>query len=96
MIETVTEQIMVQPPEILADGTVLSPAIYRSETQQRIVRERRETWFETPCEDVWTEEFTTSVQRALKVRGIITALFQDGGTTHPRGHPSLSETARSR
>ncbi|MCW8842856.1 MAG: peptidoglycan-binding protein [Rhodobacteraceae bacterium] len=69
VIETVTEQIMVQPPEILADGTVLSPAIYRSETQQRIVRERRETWFETPCEDVWTEEFTTSVQRALKVRG---------------------------
>ena len=69
VIETVTEQVMVQPPEVLADGTVLSPAIYRSETQQRIVRERRETWFETPCDSVWTEEFTASLQRALKVRG---------------------------
>ncbi len=69
VIETVTEQIMVQPPEVLADGTVLSPAIYRSETHQRIVRERRETWFETPCDAVWTEEFTASLQRALKVRG---------------------------
>lgn len=69
VIETVTEQIMVQPPEVLADGTVINPAIYRSETHQRIVRERRETWFETPCESVWTAEFTTSLQRALKVRG---------------------------
>ena len=69
VIETVTEQIMVQPAEVLADGSVLSPAIYRSETHQRIVRERRETWFETPCASVWTEDFTASVQRALKVRG---------------------------
>lgn len=69
VIETVTEQIMIQPAEVLADGTVLSPAIYRSETHQRIVRERRETWFETPCEAAWTEDFTASVQRALKVRG---------------------------
>lgn len=69
VIETVTEQVMVQPPEVLADGTVLSPAIYRSETHQRIVQERRETWFETPCENIWTNEFTASLQRALKVRG---------------------------
>ncbi|GAA6181287.1 hypothetical protein NBRC116594_27250 [Shimia sp. NS0008-38b] len=70
VLETVTEQIMVQPPEVLADGTVLAPGIFRTETQQRIVKERRELWFETPCEEVWTEEFTASLQRALKVRGL--------------------------
>nr|WP_319949198.1 peptidoglycan-binding domain-containing protein [uncultured Shimia sp.] len=69
IIETVTEQVIIQPAEVQADGTVISQAIYRSETQQRIVKERRETWFETPCQDVWTEEFTASVQRALKARG---------------------------
>ncbi|KPA21357.1 hypothetical protein shim_20590 [Shimia sp. SK013] len=70
VLETVTEQIMVQPPEVLADGTVTSPGIFRTEQQQRIVKERRETWFETPCPHIWTEEFTASVQRALKVRGL--------------------------
>lgn len=70
IVETVTEQIVVQPAEILADGTVLAPGIYRTETLQRIVKERRETWFETPCEEVWSAEFTASLQRALKVRGL--------------------------
>lgn len=69
VVETVSEQIMVQPPEVLADGTVLSPGIFRTETQQRILKERRELWFESPCEEIWTEEFTASLQRALKVRG---------------------------
>ncbi|MEP2530846.1 peptidoglycan-binding domain-containing protein [Shimia sp.] len=70
VVETVTEQVVVQPAEVLDDGTVLNPAIYRTETQQRIVRERRETWFETPCPEVWTPEFTASLQRALKARGL--------------------------
>ncbi|MDC0738205.1 peptidoglycan-binding domain-containing protein [Cognatishimia sp. SS12] len=69
VIETVTEQIIVQPAEVLADGTVLSPAIYKTETLQRIVRERRDTWFETPCPPVFDEEFIASLQRALKARG---------------------------
>ncbi|MDX1780524.1 MAG: peptidoglycan-binding domain-containing protein [Thalassovita sp.] len=68
--ETVTEQIMLQPAEILADGTVTRPAIYKTETHQAVVRERRETWFETPCDSVLTPEFIASLQRALKVRGI--------------------------
>ncbi|MFY0662359.1 MAG: peptidoglycan-binding protein [Shimia sp.] len=70
VVETVSEQVMVQPPEVLADGTVIAPGIFRTETQQRIVQERRELWFETPCVEVWTEEFTASLQRALKVRGL--------------------------
>jgi hypothetical protein len=69
VIETVQQQILVQPAELMADGSVITPAIYRTETQQRIVTPRRETWFETPCPEDLTPEFIASVQRALKVRG---------------------------
>ena len=47
VIETVTEQILMQPAEILADGSIAQPAIYKTETRQAIVKERRENWFET-------------------------------------------------
>lgn len=69
IVETVTEQILLQPAEVLVDGTVKQPAIYKTETAQKIVRERRETWFETPCAIELTPEFNASVQRALKARG---------------------------
>lgn len=69
VIETVTEQIMLQPAEVHVDGTVSRPAIYKTETLQRIVRERRETWFEVPCDDLLTGDFIASLQRALTVRG---------------------------
>ena len=69
VIETAQQQILVQPAELRSDGSVLTPAIYRTETQQRIVTPRRETWFETPCPEDMTAEFIASLQRALKVRG---------------------------
>ncbi|MFV0513410.1 MAG: peptidoglycan-binding domain-containing protein [Jhaorihella sp.] len=68
IIETVTNQVMIQPAEVLSDGTVTRPAIYKTETVQQIVRERRETWFQTPCEQVVTPEFVASLQRALAAR----------------------------
>ena len=68
IIETVTHQVMLQPAEVLSDGTVLSPAIFKTETTQQIVRERKETWFQTPCDATLTPEFISSLQRALKVR----------------------------
>jgi Putative peptidoglycan binding domain len=70
IIQTVTHQILVQPAEVRVDGTVTQPAIYKTETLQDIVRERREFWFQTPCEAAQTPEFIASVQRALKVRGL--------------------------
>lgn len=70
VIETVTEQIMLQPAQVRSDGTVENPAIYKTETQQRIVVERRDTWFETPCPEQQTPEFVASVQRALAARGL--------------------------
>lgn len=68
VIETVTNQVMLQPAEVLADGTVQQPAIFKTETQQQIVRPRQETWFQTPCADEMTPEFVSSVQRALAAR----------------------------
>ncbi|SHG55927.1 peptidoglycan-binding domain-containing protein [Cognatishimia maritima] len=70
VVETVTEQILLQPAEVTTDGRVLQPAIYKTETVQRIVKERRETWFEAPCQAQLTSEFISSVQRALAVRSI--------------------------
>ena len=84
IIETVTEQVLVQPAEVLGDGTVVSPAIYRTETRQDIVQERREVWFETPCPDRLTPEVVASLQRALSVRG------------HYRGNPTGEMDARTR
>ncbi|MEO1705037.1 MAG: peptidoglycan-binding domain-containing protein [Pseudomonadota bacterium] len=68
--ETITEAILLQPAELGTDGTVRSPAVYKTETRQAIVRERTEIWFETPCEAALTTEFVSSVQRALAVRGL--------------------------
>lgn len=70
VIETVTEQVLLQPAEVHADGTVTKPAIYKTETVQKIVRERKETWFETPCDRDLTPDFLASLQRALAVRGL--------------------------
>ncbi|MEQ8895786.1 MAG: peptidoglycan-binding protein [Roseovarius sp.] len=69
VIETVTEQVVVQPAGLATDGASGTPAVYETETQQKIVKPRKATWFETPCEHQLTPEFNTSLQRALKARG---------------------------
>ena len=69
VIETVTEQIMVQPAQVTSDGAVLSPAAFRTVTRQHIMRERREVLFETVCPAAMTVEFVSSLQRALTARG---------------------------
>ncbi len=69
IIETVTEQALTRPAEVLADGTVTRPATYKTETHQKIVRERQESWFRVPCEADMTGDFVASLQRALAVRG---------------------------
>nr|WP_235971013.1 peptidoglycan-binding domain-containing protein [Palleronia pontilimi] len=70
VIETVTEQVAV-PEERDAEGRVIAAARYQTETRQRIVSDRQEIWFETPCRDEWTPEFIGSVQRALIARGLL-------------------------
>lgn len=70
VIQTVTDQVMMQPPEMRADGTVTAPAIYKTDTHQAIVQERKVTWFETPCPADLTPDFVSSLQRALNARDI--------------------------
>jgi hypothetical protein len=98
-IQTVTEQVMVQPASVTSDGTILSPAAFRTVTRQQITRERREVLFETICPEDLTPEFIGSLQRALKARdhysGPISGVF-DGRTARAvqsfqrlEGHDSL-------
>ncbi len=70
VIETVTEQIILQPAEITTDGQMVQPTLYKTETRQAIVQERRVTWFETPCAADQTPNFVASIQRALAARGL--------------------------
>ncbi|WP_420568036.1 peptidoglycan-binding domain-containing protein [Thalassovita sp.] len=70
VIETVTQQIMLQPAQVTTEGHVIQPAIYKTETQQRILRERKDTWFQAPCPPQQTPEFIASVQRALAARSL--------------------------
>ncbi|MFG6568587.1 peptidoglycan-binding domain-containing protein [Sulfitobacter sp. 1A13679] len=69
VIETVTEQVEVTPAKMNPDGSIAKPPVYKTETRQEIVRARVDNWFETPCPDVLTPEFNSSLQRALEARG---------------------------
>jgi hypothetical protein len=60
---------MLQPAELLAAVTRLNPAVYKTETRQAIVRERRETWFQAPCDEDLPPDFTATLQRARQARG---------------------------
>lgn len=64
VFETVTEQI-ADPPAKGATG----PASYRIVTHQKVVSDRSEVWFRTPCPDQTDADFVTTLQRALKARG---------------------------
>lgn len=69
-LETVTRQIEVAPARYAEDGTLLSPARFRTETAQVITEERRNLLFETPCPDRLTPDFIASLQRALAARAL--------------------------
>ena len=70
VIETVTEQVLVSDEVRDATGTVVEPASYRTQTQQRMVQDREEVWFRAPCPAEQSVQFVASLQRALKARGL--------------------------
>jgi len=70
VIETVTEQILVTPARMNADGTLASLPVYREESRQQIVTPRTDRWFEIPCPPDFTVEFVSTLQRALSARGL--------------------------
>ena len=83
VIETVSEQIQEAPEQRDEAGNITRPAVFRTETSQRIVNEREEVWFRTPCPEAFTVDFIASLQRALKARGFYLAPLtgeMDGAT----------------
>lgn len=69
VIETVTEQLLVEPEQLDRDGNVRRPAVFVTATEQRIIEDRTETWFETPCAMEGNVEYIANLQRALTARG---------------------------
>ncbi len=69
VVQTVVKQVQTRPAKVNPDGTIAAPPKYRTEQSQEIVSPRRDNWFETPCAEVLTEEFVSSLQRALLARG---------------------------
>lgn len=72
VVQTVTEDVLVQPAKVSDTGTIQSPPVYRSETRQVIVKERQTDWFQKVCAADLTPDFVSSVQRALQIRGYYT------------------------
>ena len=70
VIETVTEQVMVEPELRDDSGEVTQAASFRSIAHQRMVQDREVVWFRAPCDATLTPEFVASLQRALKARGL--------------------------
>ncbi len=70
LIQTVTDQVLTEASEKPGDDTAPAPATYRTGTHQIIEREREDIWFETPCPADLPPDFTASLQRALKARGL--------------------------
>ena len=70
VVETVTEQIIVEPEVINEAGEVIRQAVYRTETRQEIVKAREDTTFQVPCPEKMTPELIASLQRALQARGL--------------------------
>jgi hypothetical protein len=68
VIETVTEQVLIEPARTAEDGTAI-PAVYGTETSQRIVEDRGIVWFRAPCAAEMSVDFVATLQRALKARG---------------------------
>lgn len=84
VVERVTEQIQTKPAKINSDGSIGSLPVYRTKERQVIVTPRRDNWFETPCPDLMTTEFVSSLQRALQVRGGYTGVISGNLDTKTR------------
>ncbi len=72
VIESVKEQVQVAPAKINPDGTIATLPVYQTKAVQKIVTQRTDNWFETPCPATLTKEFNATLQRALAARGYYT------------------------
>ncbi len=70
VIETVTEQVLVRPEGTDPATGAKTPALYRTETNHRIVKGGEAMWFRVPCEAEMTPDFIATLQRALAARAL--------------------------
>lgn len=74
VIETVTEQVLVQEEKRKIDpetgqSVIVSPAIYSTKTIQKIISDRREAKIDIVCPRDQNIDFIHTLQRALAARG---------------------------
>ena len=62
-------EVLLQPAQVSTDGRIQQPAVYKKEDVQEIVQQSEETWYETVCPNLMTDDFVASLQRALSLRG---------------------------
>lgn len=67
--ETDTEHEMVTAGQPATAGHPATPAVYQTVTRQKIVQDRQQVWFRSPCPEDQTPEFIGTLQRALLARG---------------------------
>jgi hypothetical protein len=70
MIETRTEQVLLSPAKKDSDGNIVKKARYKTQTRQEIVSARKTVEFNAVCPEVLTQDFVTSLQRALAARTV--------------------------
>jgi len=73
--------VLLRPAQASTDGRIQQPTVYKKEDVQEIVQQRAETWYETVCPNLMTDNFVASLQRALSIRGTyrgkVTGLMDD-------------------
>jgi len=74
IIEITTERTPLLPEKRAVDTktgktTVIQEATFDVKVAPRIVKPRKEIWFETICPQLYSERFVKSLQRALRARG---------------------------
>ncbi|MBI1218722.1 MAG: peptidoglycan-binding protein [Rhodobacteraceae bacterium] len=69
VFETDTEHDLLTPGQPATAGHPAVPAVYQTVTRQKIVQDRQQVWFRSPCPEVMTPEFIGTLQRALVARG---------------------------
>lgn len=94
VVETVTRQEQIKPAVVNPDGTIGVLPEYRSTTRQEIVTPRIDNWFETPCPDVLTPQFISSLQRALFARGLYAGSISGTLNTDTRAAVQRVQQAR--
>lgn len=72
-VREVIRDVEVVPPRTAADGTILTPGVYRRETVRELSTDGAGTLFEIPCPGTTVPDFAASLQRALAARGLFAA-----------------------